>query len=117
MDRQQLAHILRAACDVSGDPDVIVLGSPAGRDRTHPEMARRHQSDQITAGLTSHDGETPITQYDHACFCGPLWPGDSEKWCRPAFSGGQRLRSQRAFEHQGQRRRVAQATFRWTSAP
>lgn len=27
MDRQQLAHILRAACDVTGDPDVIVLGS------------------------------------------------------------------------------------------
>ncbi len=27
MDRQQLAHILRAACDVSGDPGVIVLGS------------------------------------------------------------------------------------------
>jgi hypothetical protein len=27
MDRAQLAHILRAACDVTGDPDVIVLGS------------------------------------------------------------------------------------------
>jgi len=27
MDRSQLAHILRAACDVTGDPDVIVLGS------------------------------------------------------------------------------------------
>ncbi|MBA2531006.1 MAG: hypothetical protein H0V23_02735 [Nocardioidaceae bacterium] len=27
MDRLQLAHILRAACEVTGDPDVIVLGS------------------------------------------------------------------------------------------
>lgn len=27
MDRQQLAHILRAACRVTGDPDVLVLGS------------------------------------------------------------------------------------------
>ena len=27
MDRQQLAHILRAACDVTGNPDAIVLGS------------------------------------------------------------------------------------------
>jgi hypothetical protein len=27
MDRQQLAHILRAACDVTGDADVLVLGS------------------------------------------------------------------------------------------
>ena len=27
MDRQQLAHVLRAACDVTGDPDIIVLGS------------------------------------------------------------------------------------------
>lgn len=29
MDRQQLAHVLRAACDVSGDPEIVVLGSQA----------------------------------------------------------------------------------------
>lgn len=27
MNRQQLAHVLRAACAVTGDPDVIILGS------------------------------------------------------------------------------------------
>lgn len=27
MDRQSLAHILRAACEVTGDPEVLVLGS------------------------------------------------------------------------------------------
>jgi hypothetical protein len=27
MNRQQLAHILRAACEVTGDPDVVVVGS------------------------------------------------------------------------------------------
>jgi len=29
MDRQQLAHVLRAVCDVTGDPNVVVLGSQA----------------------------------------------------------------------------------------
>lgn len=29
MNRQQLAHVLRAACRVTGDPDVVVLGSQA----------------------------------------------------------------------------------------
>jgi hypothetical protein len=29
MDRLQLAHILRAACRVTGDLDVVVLGSQA----------------------------------------------------------------------------------------
>ena len=29
MNRQQLAHVLRAACDVTGDPNVVVLGSQA----------------------------------------------------------------------------------------
>lgn len=27
MKRQELAHILRAACDVAGDPDVLIIGS------------------------------------------------------------------------------------------
>ena len=27
MKRQQLAHIWRAACDIAGDPDVLVIGS------------------------------------------------------------------------------------------
>ncbi|MBP2383087.1 hypothetical protein JOF43_003076 [Brachybacterium sacelli] len=27
MKRQELAHILRAACDITGDKDILVIGS------------------------------------------------------------------------------------------
>lgn len=29
MRRNQLAHILRAACDITGDPEILVIGSQA----------------------------------------------------------------------------------------
>jgi hypothetical protein len=29
MQREQLAHVLRAVCEVTGDPEVVVLGSQA----------------------------------------------------------------------------------------
>ena len=29
MKRSELAHILRAACDVTGDPEILIIGSQA----------------------------------------------------------------------------------------
>lgn len=49
MNRQQLAHLLRAACRITGDPQVLVLGSQSVLG-TWDEDARRARVHVETLG-------------------------------------------------------------------
>jgi hypothetical protein len=44
VNRDQLAHLLRAACDVTGDPDTLVIGSQS--------ILATHDEDELPAPAT-----------------------------------------------------------------
>lgn len=45
MNRSQLAHVLRAACEITGDPDMLVIGSQS--------ILASHDEDELPAAATA----------------------------------------------------------------
>jgi len=50
MNRDQLAHLLRAACEVTGDPDILVVGSQS--------ILASHYEDELPAPATPRSRRT-----------------------------------------------------------